>query len=92
MKICFTGVDGKRHCFYIPIYQIPFTWPPVPHPENYDLAVTDITIVGSILEVAKKIDNERVRETMMAGVKEAFSAIQKNLGEGVTLTVTEMER
>ena len=75
-KICFTGVDGKRHCFYLPIYLIPVSWPPrPPHPENYDL-VSDITIVASILDVAKKIDNERVRETMMAGVKESLSAIQ----------------
>lgn len=87
LKICIT-INGKRHCYYIPIYFYPIQFP-VPHPpENYDYLVTDATLVATIANLADKLSDTRANEAIQGGVQTAIKAMQAHAGQGVEIQLT----
>jgi hypothetical protein len=81
MKVCLM-INGVRHCFYIPIYYIPFTIPkPNGDPHNYPQLFRDASLIGSIHEAAKNVSDERVRGALLEGVKTATAALQERASE-----------
>lgn len=84
MRICLT-INGKRHCFWIPIYLYPIQIPKPHPPENYDYLVADATIVATIAELANKLSDSRVGEAIHGGVQSAVKAMQAHAGQGVEI-------
>jgi hypothetical protein len=85
MVICFT-FDGVKHCFNLPVFEIPFVIPiPDPAPHNYPAFLSDATIVTSLQALAKKISDPNVRAAAERGHAAAAEAIQKHIGSEVTI-------
>ena len=81
MEISFT-IGGIRHCFFIPIYQIPIHIPkPGPGPVNFPQFLVDASLIGSIHEAAGKVSDEGVRSALQKGVDAAMAALKERAGE-----------
>ncbi len=90
MEICI-NYGGRRHCFFLPIYQIPVNWgKPGPGPVNYPALFQDAIILASIANVAKQITDESVRKSLQEGLSAGLKAAQKHAGSDVTINATEM--
>lgn len=86
MEICFY-INGKRHCFYIPIYVYPVKVVKGPGPVNYQWLVADASLVASVNEAIKSIEDGGVRSALQSGINNAVQAMQKRAGEGVTINL-----
>ena len=87
MRICLT-INGKLHCYYIPILLYPVqNYKPHP-PENYEYLVADATIVATIADLVGKLSDSRVGEAIQAGVQSAVKAMQAHAGPGVDIQLT----
>jgi hypothetical protein len=53
MKVC-VEIDGKWHCWWIPLYQVQWTLGPDPGPE-YTHVLTDATILGTIRSLSNQL-------------------------------------
>ena len=89
MEICIT-IGGKRHCFWIPIYEYPIKIVKGPGPVNYEALVADATLVATISAAVKNAGDEGVRNALQAGVKNAVQAMQKRAGEGVAINMGQV--
>ena len=86
MEICIT-IGGKRHCFWIPIYLYPIKIVKGPGPVNYQALISDATVVGTVREAAKNVEDREVRAALENGVNNAVKAMQGRAGEGVTVSL-----
>lgn len=86
MEICFY-INGKRHCYYIPIYEYPIKVVKGPGPVNYQWLVADASLVASVSQAIKSIGDEGVRSALQSGINNAVQAMQKRAGEGVTINM-----
>lgn len=85
MEICIT-YGGKRHCFFIPIFEIPIPIrKPGPGPVNYPAFLVDATIVASVQAAAAKVSDEKVKAALNGGIATAVKAMQAHAGEGVEI-------
>ena len=88
MEICIT-FGGKRHCFWIPIFEYPITIIKGPGPVNYEALIADATLVASIRAAAAKVSDQKVSAALMGGVESAIKAMQAHAGEGVEIHAGE---
>jgi hypothetical protein len=85
MEICI-NYGGKKHCFYLPIYQIPFHWgKPGPGPINYPALFQDAVILASVAEASKHLADTGVRKALVEGLTGSFRAAQQLAGKDVTI-------
>ncbi|MCK1384157.1 hypothetical protein [Bradyrhizobium sp. 21] len=85
MEICIT-FGGKKHCFFLPLFQIPIHWgKPGPDPHNYPALFQDSMILAAVANVAKQITDENVRKSVEQGITAGFQAAQKHAGPDVTI-------
>lgn len=88
MEICIT-FGGKRHCFWIPIFEYPVViHKPGPGPVNYEALIADATLVASIQAAANKVSDSKVGAALHTGVQAAVKAMQVHAGEGVEIHLT----
>ncbi|MBR0687658.1 hypothetical protein JQ594_17130 [Bradyrhizobium manausense] len=85
MEICI-NFGGRRHCFFLPIFQIPIHWgKPGPGPVNYPALFQDSMILAAVADVAKQITDEHVRKSVEQGITAGFQAAQKHAGPDVSI-------
>jgi hypothetical protein len=85
MEICIT-FGGKKHCFFLPIYQYPINWGrPGPGPVNYPALFQDAIIVASLGDLVKHVSDEGVRGALQHGVTAALKGMQDRAGKDVTI-------
>jgi hypothetical protein len=85
MEICI-NFGGARHCFFLPIFQIPIHWgKPGPDPHNYPALFQDSMIRAAVSNVAKQITDEHVRKSVEDGIAAGFRAAQKHAGADVSI-------
>ncbi|WP_426423551.1 hypothetical protein [Bradyrhizobium genosp. A] len=85
MEICI-NFGGARHCFFLPIFQIPINWgKPGPNPHNYPALFQDAMILAAVSNVAKQITDENVRKSVEQGITAGFQAAQKHAGADVSI-------
>ena len=88
MEICIT-FGGRRHCFYLPIIQVPVHWPgPGPGPVNYPALFQDAIIVASLGDLTKHINDAGVRTAVQHGLTTAVKGMQERAGKDVTINAT----
>src|SRR5262249_12494327 len=75
MTICIT-FGGVRHCWNIPIYQIPIKIPK-PGPVNYPAFLMDATLIASINDLTGQVSDKRVKAALQAGVKQSVVALKE---------------
>lgn len=85
MRICII-INGKRHCYWIPIYLYPIQIPKPHPPENYEYLFADATIVATVSDLVSKLSDKRVGEALQGGVQSAIKAMQAHAGQGVEIT------
>lgn len=83
MEICIT-YGGKRHCFFIPVIEIPIP-KPGPGPVNYPAFLVDATIVASLQAAVGKVSDDKVKAALNGGIASAVKAMQAHAGEGVEI-------
>lgn len=86
MEICI-NIGGKRHCFYIPIYEYPIKIVKGPGPVNYPALLADASLVASLHNAIRNIGDESVRTALQSGINNAVQAMQKRAAEGVTINL-----
>jgi len=91
MEICIT-FNGKRHCYWIPIYEYPITFVKGPGPVNYQALINDATIVSTIRAAASKVSDPKVSAALHNGVQAAMKAMQAHAGEGVEIHAPDQQR
>ena len=85
MEICF-NYGGMRHCFYLPVIEIPVVWGrPGPGPINYPAFIQDMIVLASVSNVVKQIGDENVRKMLQDGISNGLKAAQKHAGTDVTI-------
>jgi hypothetical protein len=86
MWICLKLPNGKKKCFWIPIYyEIP-KLPKHPDPGPYDEMVFDATILATIHEAAKHIADKGLRHSLESGVAAGLKSIQARAGEEFSMS------
>ncbi len=91
MEICIT-INGKRHCFWVPIYEYPVIFHKGPGPVNYEALIQDVTLVASIQAAASKVSDPKASAALHSGVEAAMKAMQAHAGEGVEIHATNARR
>jgi hypothetical protein len=87
MEICIT-FGGKKHCFFLPIYEYPIiVFKPRP-PGNYDWLIHDASLVATLQHAATKVNDSKVQEALNSGIAAAVKAMQARAGEGVEIHAT----
>lgn len=85
MIICFR-VGGVEHCYYLPVPEWPPWRPwPGPGPINIPWVIQDATLVATVKQAALRVQEEEVRNALLAGVKNAVAALQARAGEHVQI-------
>ena len=85
MEICI-NYGGKRHCFCLPVIQIPVSWGrPGPGPVNYPALFQDSIILAAVANAAKQITDENVRQSVEEGITAGFRVAQKHAGPDVSI-------
>jgi hypothetical protein len=84
MRVCVT-INGKKHCYWIPIYVYPIQILKPHPPENYDYLVADATIVATIADLSAKLSDKKAGEAIHSGVQNAVKAMQAHAGQGVEI-------
>jgi hypothetical protein len=90
MEICIT-FGGKKHCFWIPIYEIPISVIPRP-PGNYDRLFFDASLIASINAATNKIVDQKVSAALYSGIANAVKAMKEHAGEGVEIQAPSATR
>jgi hypothetical protein len=88
MEICIT-IGGKRHCFWIPVYEYPIVLHKGPGPVNYEALIHDAALVATIQAAANKVSDSKVSGALHNGVQAAVKAMQAHAGEGVEIRAAE---
>ena len=91
MEICIT-FGGKRHCFWIPIFEYPIHIVKGPGPVNYEALIQDAILVASVQAAANKVSDSKVGAALHSGVENAMKAMQAHAGEGVEIHTTDARR
>jgi hypothetical protein len=85
MEICI-NYGGKRHCFFLPVPQIPVSWGrPGLGPVNYPALFQDSIILAALANAASHITDEHVRASVEQGITAGLHAAQKHAGPDVSI-------
>jgi hypothetical protein len=87
MKVC-VEIDGKWHCWWIPLYQVQWTLGPDPGPE-YTHVLTDATILGTIRSLSNQLVSAEAKEALHSGLNHSLKAVQAQAGRGISLSFAE---
>lgn len=84
MEICFT-YGGVRHCFFVPVLQVPWTPHPGPGPINYPAFLSDAITVATMSQFAGNVVDPNVKGALHAGIQTAVKAMQAHIGQDVQI-------
>jgi hypothetical protein len=84
MVICFR-IGDVEHCFYLPVVEWPPWGPHGPGPINYPALIQDATLVATAQNLAARVEDQGVREALLAGARTALKAVQARAGDHVRI-------
>jgi hypothetical protein len=91
MEICIF-FNGKKHCFFLPIFQFPIHWGrPGPGPVNYPALFQDAMIVATLADTAKHVVDDGVRRALQDGIAGSLKNLQQRAGKDVTINAAATE-
>jgi hypothetical protein len=84
MKFC-VEVNGVKHCWWVPVYEVQWQHIPDPGPE-YTHVLTDATILGTIRSLANQLVSAEAKEALHSGLNQSLKAVQSQAGKGVSIS------